>query len=64
MLPQAGDEPAYRLLTKMLKDWINDDNSLAKVKASIYNDLLTVMSDDMDADFNALIDVFLAKQAA
>lgn len=48
----------------MLKDWINDDNSLAKVKASIYNDLLTVMSDDMDADFNALIDVFLAKQAA
>ncbi len=48
----------------MLKDWINDDNPLAKVKASIYNDLLTAVLDNIDSDFNALIDVFWTKQVA
>jgi len=45
----------------MLKNWINDDSPLAKVKASIYNDLLTAVLADIDADLNPLIDVFWTK---
>ena len=29
LLAQAGDESTHSLLATMLKDWINDDNSLA-----------------------------------